>query len=280
MISYLEEETSRPNRAPARLHGLLVTLIPLVAGACATTGATLGSGVVVDPSVTGAIAALLDDMNAFLDSLGVTERLVEGGRVSAVTHAATRYPPDVQFGCVTPSGAPDDDCAVDGDTVLGRNGLRMRPAVGRPSREWTAWMGEVMADAGVERTVVITLEVGQYLIRQRGLRGRKEVELGTSHVAELRWLTSLETPVSVLQLTGARVGPDGEAIRIGAEGLLARRTAFSLSVVGAQELITEEDGELLRSARREDLAGAPLVWRVGLRTLLAQLLGDETEATR
>ncbi len=227
---------------------------------------------IFDPSVGDAMAALLADMNAYLDALGVTRRLVEGGRVSAVTHAATRRPPDVQFGCVTPSGSPDDDCALNGDTVLGRDGLRMRLAVGRPAPEWIDWAGDAMDAAGVDRTLVITLEVGQYLVRQRGLRGRKEVELGTAHVAELPWLTSLETPVAVLQLTGALVGRDGRAIRIGVEGLLARRTGLRFSTFDAQELITDEDVERLRSVRREDLEGAPLVWEEGLRTLVASLL--------
>jgi len=300
----------RPGRHRRRLA---VALAPIALGACATPGATLGSGVgdaflqhppyyagadhvraagdtaatghlpiayqrgatqtsVFDPSLGDAMASLLADMNAYLDSLGVTRRLVEGGRVPAVTHAATRRPPDVRFGCVTASGSPDDDCALDGDTVLGRETMRMRLAVGRPSPEWIDWMGDAMATAGVDRTLVITLEVGQYLVRQRGLRGRKEVELGTDHVAELPWLTSLETPVAVLQVTGALVGRDGRAIRIGAEGLLARRTGLRFSAFGAQELITDEDVERLRAVRREDLEGAPLVWQEGLRTLVASLL--------
>jgi len=296
----------------ARARRITLALGPLALGACATTGATLGSGVgdaflqhapyyagadapaagdtavvghlaivyqrgatqapIFDPSVTDVMAALLADMNAYLDSLQVTARLVEGGRASAVTDAATLRPPDVQFGCVTAPGVPDDDCAVDGDTVLGRDGLRMRLAVGRPSPEWIDWIGEVTVARGVEQVLVITLEVGQYLVRQRGLLGKKEVELGTAHVAELPWLTSLETPVAVLQLTGALVGRDGRAIRIGAEGLIVRRTGFRFSAVGAQELITDEDVDRLRTARRESLAGAPLVWQVGLRTLVASLL--------
>ncbi|HSM59947.1 MAG TPA: hypothetical protein VK849_04075, partial [Longimicrobiales bacterium] len=112
-------------------------------GGCATAGSTLGSGVgdaflehppyyagaepapaaasrvghlpvayqrgasqaaLFDPSLDGPVAELLERMTAYLDSLGVTARLVEGGRVSAVAHAATRGAPDVRFGCVTESG--------------------------------------------------------------------------------------------------------------------------------------------------------------------------------
>jgi hypothetical protein len=230
---------------------------------------------IFDPSVTDDMAALLADMNAYLDLLAVSKRLVEGGKVSAVTHAATTRPPDVQFGCVTRTGATDDDCALDGDTVLGREQQRMRLAVGRPSQEWTLWMDQVMTDQGVDRVLVITLEVGWYLVRQRGFLGHKELELGTSHVAELPWLTSLETPVAVLQITGALVGPEGKAVRIGAEGLLHRRTGMGISAFGAEALVSDEDVRRLRSARREDLPGEPLVWRVGLRTLVTRLLDLE-----
>jgi len=227
---------------------------------------------IFDPSLTDDMSALLAEMNAYLDSLGTSKRLVEGGKVSAVAHAATTRPPDVQFGCVTRSGDADDDCALDGDSVLGRDQLRMRLAVGRPSGEWTLWIDQVMADQGVDRVLVITLEVGWYLVRQRGFLGHKELELGTSHVAQLPWLTSLETPVAVLQLTGALVGPGGKALRIGAEGLLARRTGLEISALGAQALISDDDVRQLRSARREDLADEPLVWRAGLRALVSGLL--------
>lgn len=134
-------------------------------------------------------------------------------------------------------------------------------------------MNRVMDEAGTDRVLVVTLEVGQYLPRQRGLRGTKEIELGTAHIQALPWLTSLETPVSVLQLTGALVGRDGKALRIGAEGLLARRTPITLAGFGAQALIREEDVERLLTERRTDLPGRPLVWQAGVRTLVARLTG-------
>jgi hypothetical protein len=223
-----------------------------------------------------AVDALLREMTAFVDSLGaahrLTVRLVEGGRVSAVAHRASTTPPDVHFGCITASGAAVDDCAERGG-ALGRGRQPMRLAVGRPSAEWTGWMRDVTRDVGVGRALVLTLEVGQYLPRQTGLRGDKEVELGTGHVVRLPWLTSLETPVSVLQLTGALVSSDGRAIRIGAEGILARRTPLVASALGAQRLVSDEDVEQARTLRRDDLPGQPLAWQVALRHLVAQLTG-------
>jgi hypothetical protein len=79
--------------------------------------------------------------------------------------------------------------------------------------------------------------------------------------------------VPVLQITGALVGPDGRAIRIGAEGLHARRTGLLEGSIGLRTLITDEEAERVRSLRRDDLPGRPLVWQAALRRLVAELTG-------
>ncbi len=272
------------------------------ASACATAGSTLGSGVgdallerppyyagvaaASDTSPIGhlpiryqrgatqeamfepasgarsATAALLDQLTAYLDTLGITTRLATSG-------APPGAAPDVQFSCETD---PSGDC-VTGPGALGRGDISMRLAVARPSADWVAWAAAAMDGAAVQRALVLTLEIGQYRIRQSGLRGDKQVDLGSAHSVSLPWLTSLETPVPVLQLTGALVGRDGRAVRIGAEGLLARRTSLPASSLGAERLITDEEIVQLREARREDLPGRPLVWQQALRTLVGQLTG-------
>ena len=220
--------------------------------------------------------ALLDEMNAFLDSLDAGVRVA--GMAPAGASAEHLIAPDVRFGCATESGIPDDDCRTRGDSALGRGGQTMQLSVGRPSAEWTAWARDAMRADSVSRLLVITLEVGQYLPRQRGWQGTKEVELGTDHIAGLPWLTSLETPVSVLQLTGAIGDSTGRALRIGAEGIHARRTRLSISAVGGQELITDDDIQQVRAARREDLPGQPLAWRVALMRLVEGLTGRRSVA--
>ena len=226
-----------------------------------------GSGSTVDQ--------LLEEMNAYLDSLGRSVRLVDGRRVSAVAHQATTTPPDVRFGCAPEYGAPGNDCAERGDSALGRGRQTMQLAVGRPSQEWIAWMGDVLRDTNASRALVVTLEVGQYLPRQEGWRGTKIVELGSGNTATLPWLTSLETPVTVLQLTGALVGADGKAVRIGAEGFYAKRTRLLVSAVGGQELLSDEDVSAVRALRRDDLPGQPLAWKVALRELVTRLTGKD-----
>lgn len=212
----------------------------------------------------GPVARLVAEMNAYLDELGITVALVE------VPRAAGR-PPDVSFGC---DPSPIDECEErDDGQALGRQGTVLRLAAIDPSRGWRENASVAIAAAGADAALVITLEVGQYLVRQKGFRGDKRIRLGTDHEAELPWLTSLETPVTVLQVTGALVDREGKVRRIGAEGISAHRTRFSLSAIGAQELITEDDVEAVRYERREDLPGAPLAWQVALRNLVAGLAG-------
>ena len=290
-------------RTPRAARLAVAGAFALLASGCATTGATFRSGVgdtflsappyyagatvsrdgarighlpvayqrgashaaMFDPSdTTTALAALLGEMTAYLDSLGMTTRLE--------ARALAGTPPDVHFGCQT---AVSDDCERSDDEGASGRGrtMTMRLAVGRPSAEWIGSAQQAMQGAGVGRVLVLTLEVGQYWVTQTGLRGDKSIRLGTGHSAALPWLTSTDAPVSVVQLTGALVGPDGLAIRIGAEGLLAKRTRFLLSALGAQQLASDEDIARLRTLRRDDLPGQPLAWKVAVREMVEGLLG-------
>jgi hypothetical protein len=53
-----------------------------------------------------------------------------------------------------------------------------------------------------------------------------------------------------------------------------------VSSIGGQELISDEDVQQARTARRQDLPGEPLVWQVALRHLVAQLTGKQDVAVR
>lgn len=220
-----------------------------------------------------AVASLVAEMNRYLDSLRV-------GPALAVNIGVTGTPPDVQFGCIR-SQSPYDCDERDDNRVAGRGDPRdLRLAVGRPSEDWTTWAAKEMANGGVPNALLITVEVSDYYVRQHGLAGRKAVELGTSYTIDVPWLTGMNRPVNVLQLTGALMNADGTAVRIGAEGMLARRTGMMVGGLAAQRVITEEDVDQLRSTRRGDLAGHPLVWRAALRNLVAELAGRPELAMR
>jgi Arc/MetJ family transcription regulator len=297
-----------PARHPAlrRAARAALATVPLVLAACATTGATYRSGVgdallehppfyagtapgdgarvahlpvryhrgamqaaLFDPAGGRgtAVAALLDEMNGYLDSLAATVPL---------RAAPAGTPPDVAFGCEPDPAGPADECRP--RDASARSGAAASTCASRwaaPRRTGWPRPRPALDRAGAARALVLTLETAEYLPRQTGVRGDKRVELGSGHTAELPWLTSLETPVTVLQLTGALVGRDGRAVRIGAEGLVARRTPLVASSVGAQSLLTDDDVAALRTARRTDLPGAPLVWQVALRTLVGELAGRQ-----
>jgi hypothetical protein len=217
------------------------------------------------------IAALLAEMNAYLDSLGVTTR------VDAAAGAHRGTPPDVQFGCSV--GPVDEDCSAERDPNPEQR--QMRLAVGRPSSSWVEWARAAADRTGASAILLLSLETSQYWPRQHGrFSTRKSVELGTDYSQPVPWLTSLDTPAHVLQLTGALMGLDGRAIRIGAEGLFARRTPVLLSSVGAQAQLTNEDVERVRTLRRDELPGRPLAWQAAVRNLVSELTGRGEIAAR
>lgn len=145
--------------------------------------------------------------------------------------------------------------------------------MGRPSRDWAEGTAAALDRIGADHVLVISVEISEYWPRQRNLRGEKEIELGTSHTVPLPWMTALDRPMQVLQLTGAIVDRSGRAVRIGAEGLLARRTGVLAGAAGFQALITDDEVARLLDARREDLPGSPLVWEVVLENLVSLLTG-------
>ncbi|MBX3173961.1 MAG: hypothetical protein KF709_06080 [Gemmatimonadaceae bacterium] len=231
-----------------------------------------GSNEIFEPSAKPgtALAQLLVEMNTFLDSL----RAANGAQpLRVIASGVSGVAPDVRFGCFTEGDLPGADCVARGDSALGRvaNLQQAKLSVGRPSSEWVASAASAMDAAGVAHVLVIRLEIGQLWLRQQGIAGRKSVEIGSDNVVPVPWLTSLETPVSVLQLTGALVGRDGKAVRIGAEGILPKRTPLLASGMGAESLLSDADVQNARTLRREELPGAPLAWQEALVQLVQRL---------
>lgn len=293
-------------RSTSLVLGLLLAILALVAAGCA--GSTVGSGVgdrtlerppyyagtvpvtesplfhlpiqyqrgatdapMFDPAAGEGtpVASMLAAMNAFLDSLAVSRPLL-------LETPAPGSPPDVQFRCENSVGR---ECES-GDPTEVPDRPAMHLSVTRGSAEWAGFVAHALTAAGNGRTLLITVELADYWPRQRGLLGNKEVELGTGYSASLPWLTATDAPVRVLQLTGALLDDNGKPVRIGAEGMLARRTNLLAGAVGARRLITDDDILAAMEARREDLTGQPLVWKVALQNLVAGLIGQPQLAVR
>lgn len=293
---------SRPVKSLCVPLCLSMVALPLLTACAGRTGATLGSGVgdrmlrdapwvagralpalrgpvVVFPVAWQAGATQPAFMEPEADSTAPLGQLrvavqrhldsLAAGATTALLAGAGLIPPDVQFGC--PSVNQQECDAPSSDAAIGRGATWHRLAVANPSPAWRAALRQRLDSLQATHAVFVTLEIGQYLPRQRGLTGSKYVTLGRDHEVALPWLTSLETPVSVIQLTGVVVDADGKAVRIAAEGLSVKRTPLLLSAVDAQALIRDDDVRTLLRTPRNDLPGQPLVWQAGLEALLRSL---------
>lgn len=225
--------------------------------------ASLTQPVFMDPDTAAGspLAALRDSVQQALSRAKL-------GPSGTALRARGMVPPDVAFGCALILDECDPQYA---GQPLGRQGLRYRLAVGRPSEDWRVGLREQMAAAGATHALLLTLELAPWPVQQRGLRGTKVVPLGVGYDMELPWLTSLETPVQVLQLTAVVVDRDGQAVRIAAEGLQAKRTSLALSAIGAEALLQDRDVAAVLGARRHELDGHPFVWQVATQQVLTSL---------
>jgi hypothetical protein len=222
-------------------------------------GATAPAGVEPSAGAGSAMAGLLAELNAQLDGLGRSAPLALDG--------VRGRPPDVRFGCHPPALilCPEPG---EGSEPWARRTHWLD--VTRPSRPWIEGVARALEVAGATHVLVLTLELTEYW--PRPVAPVPLLYLGSDRVQELRWYTDPQMPVNVLQLTGALLDADGRALRIGAEGLMTRPAGPLRALLGVQATIREQDVEWLRSAYREDLPDAPLVWDVALRTLVEQLL--------
>lgn len=216
------------------------------------------------PAEGTALAELVAEMNAAL-----ADRQL-GGRATPLVGAGLT-PPDVRFGCTADGTMAECPPRPTSSGLFSGDGLRQHLAIGRPSTAWTRALQQRLDSAHATHALLITLEIGQMYPAQRGISGKKVVMLGRNHEQDLAWLTSIDTPVMVLQLTGAIIDRHGNAVRIAAEGLRAKRTSLLLSAIDAQSLWQDTDVAALRTAVRHDLPGTPLVWRTALDDLLRDL---------
>lgn len=280
-------------RAPARIRGLLAlaALLPALAppgtGEAAVTRGALDRPPYVDGRLKGpvrpaahvavafragdpgsldptpgrspALAAVLDSLREEIARLRLTTALAVGNGLEGG--------PDVGFGCrrggTEPDGTPRSALEIDPGEPR-----RMAFEVEDARR---SWRDAVRAAAGDSIRAILSVQLGfaEYWVRQKNWKGSKLIDLGVARAMPLPWLTSLDDPVQVLQLTAALVSPEGRVLRVGAEGLIARRTGMTASVLGAQEILTEAELESLTAPAAD---GSGPVWRSALRELITRML--------
>lgn len=289
--------------APARAVRALLPLAALALGACAT--ATSGSSYAMQkapyyhgrlPAPDAKIAVLPvgtppvhsfgggtqappPALRALLDSLdGRLGVMVAGPRLAPTV--LYEGMPRARFGCAPElSGETarmgkslfSPGCAdVDEKTDSRENQLDVRSG----TRDWRARVAAALAEQGADYALLVQVVVSDQWVVQRGFSMSKEVRLGTGYTVGVPWLSSLETPVTVVQLAAVLVDAQGKVVRSGVEGMLALQGGGAMSLLGVQKAVAEKDLDRLRvGARRDDLPGRPLVWAAALDALVRQVTG-------
>ena len=239
---------------PPFYNGKLPTTLRTVAHVAVTFRDETGS-LDPTPAKSPALAGLLDSLRAELDRAGRTRPLATGDE-------PMRDAPSIRFGVrgegEGPPPAPGEPASAS---------RRMTFTIDEPGRAWRERVKQAAGDS-VDAVLVVQLGFSDQWVRQTSWKGGKSIELGTGRSTKVEWLTSLDDPVQVLQLTGALVTREGRVVRVGSEGLIARRTGMAASVLGAQETLREE--ELASVLASSD--GGTAAWQDALRTLVSGLL--------
>lgn len=245
--------------------GARIALLPVAAPAVRTFRG--------DPAAPPQLRAFLDTLDNRLTTIVAGPRLSDEARAALVDGA-----PRVRFGCDAPDepttsfrgGLYSPGCNEVDETMGRHNQLDVTGG----TKAWRERVGAALDAAGADYLLITALEMSDQWAVQKGWSITKEVRLGTGYSKGIPWLSSLETPVSVVQLTGMLVDRTGKVRRSGAEGLLAVQAGSAASLMGIQKAVSDEDIARLRvGLRRDDLPGAPLVWESALETLVAQLAG-------
>lgn len=172
-------------------------------------------------------------------------------------------------------GLPPEDGAVDfADLDAGPD--RQRVALIRSwsaSRAWRDQVRALLAREQADHLLLTWTGIGTRYPLQDDASGSKGLPLGTGYAPSLPWLTALDVPVEVVQLTGLLVDREGRVVRSAVEGMIAVPTRFPESVLGLQRSVQAADLRALPARVRDDLPGRPRVLDVALGHLVAQLTG-------
>jgi hypothetical protein len=142
----------------------------------------------------------------------------------------------------------------------------------KPSKEWKTVLTQSLTAVNGNYLLIMQLSFDDYPKADKGMFGKKVV-LGTNYEQGLNFLTAIDKPVEVLQLTGMLLDLEGNILRAGSEGILAKDTPFSLQIFDIEKEIDKKAiDQLIENERRDDLPGQPLKWKVAVDNLLINLL--------
>ena len=143
----------------------------------------------------------------------------------------------------------------------------------KPDAEWRAAAATVAAQHNAARILFIQLAFTQFPKADRGFFGKKVV-LGTDYEVPVRFFSAVVGPIEVVALTGVLLDADGNMLRAGGEGIAGYDAPFWVQVFEAgKDIDTDAIDALVKTDRRDDVAGQPLKWQAALDQLLVQMTG-------
>lgn len=173
-------------------------------------------------------------------------------------------------------GMLDGESAPDGTGIEQQDYEEYSPLILhslKADAEWRAAAAALAAQHDAARILVIQLAFTQFPKADRGFFGKKVV-LGTGYEVPVRFFSTVDGPIEVIALTGVLLDAQGNMLRAGGEGIAGYDAAFWVQVFEAgKDIDTDAIDRLVRSERRDDLAGQPLKWQAALDQLLEQLTG-------
>lgn len=141
-----------------------------------------------------------------------------------------------------------------------------------PSATWSLAVAEELAARGDSSAVLLWIGFSHYPKADRGLFGKKVV-LGTGYEAPVPFLSSMDEPVELLQVSGVLVDRTGRVVRAAAEGIVHKETPFWAQTLGLRrELDHDEVARVIEGVHRDDLPARPLAWEAALTALLESLV--------
>ncbi len=210
-----------------------------------------------------ALQPLLDALDAALDA------------DTCCRYVATRALP-ARCGPTVYLGMLDGETAPDGTGIEQEDYDEYSPLILhalKPDAEWRTAAAELAAQHDAARILFIQLAFTQFPKADRGFFGKKVV-LGTDYEVPVRFFSAVDGPIEVIALTGVLLDAQGNMLRVGGEGIAGYDAPFWVQVFEAgKDIDTDAIDRLVRSERRDDLAGQPLKWQAALDQLLEQMTG-------
>lgn len=143
--------------------------------------------------------------------------------------------------------------------------------VNKSSKQWKKNYTEKMAVANADYMILIRIGFSEYPKADKGLF-KKKIVLGTGYEREIRFLSAIDKPVEVLQLTGVILNKKGDIMKAGAEVFLHQDAPFWAQVFDMGKAIDDETLQnVILEEKRDDLPGQPPAWQVAIYHLMQNL---------